>query len=274
MGRKDKISPAIKIRYVKRFIAREISKSEAARGCGVHEQTFGIWVAKYKAEGPEGLHVQKQNKKYPEQLKRNAVEEYLHGGISLIAICEKYAISSTYPLRNWIKEYNAHRKLKSNSGGSRMSKTRKTTQEERLEIVKYCILKGKDYGDAAIRYSVSYQNVYQWVHRYEKLGIDGLEDRRGKKPGSVKPRTPEEELRARVAQLEARNRDLQMENDLLKNWTSCCGRNAFADAAALQIQGHKGTGRGERIPGVEDVQEARSGTFCILEMEEGSEKPQ
>ena len=200
MGRKDKISPAIKI----------------ARGCGVHEQTFGIWVAKYKAEGPEGLHVQKQNKKYPEQLKRNAVEEYLHGGISLIAICEKYAISSTYPLRNWIKEYNAHGKLKSNSGGSRMSKTRKTTQEERLEIVKYCILNGKDYGDAAIRYSVSYQNVYQWVHRYEKLGIDGLEDRRGKKPGSVKPRTPEEELRAKVAQLEARNRDLQMENDLLK----------------------------------------------------------
>ena len=97
-----------------------------------------------------------------------------------------------------------------------MSKTRKTTQEERLEIVKYCILNGKDYGDAAIRYSVSYQNVYQWVHRYEKLGIDGLGDRRGKKPGSVKPRTPEEELRAKVAQLEARNRDLQMENDLLK----------------------------------------------------------
>lgn len=54
MGRKDKISPAIKIRYVKRFIAREISKSEAARGCGVHEQTFGIWVAKYKAEDPKG----------------------------------------------------------------------------------------------------------------------------------------------------------------------------------------------------------------------------
>ena len=32
----------------------------------------------------------------------------------------------------------------------------------------------------------------------------------------MKPRMPEEELRAKVAQLEARNRDLQMENDLLK----------------------------------------------------------
>ena len=194
MVRKAQISPDLKIRYVKRFIAREISKSEAARECGVCERTFEVWVAKYKADGPKGLHAQKQNK----------------------AICEKYAISSPHPLRNWIKEYNAHGKLKSSSGGSRMSKTRKTTQDERIEIVHYCILNGKNYGDTAIRYSVSYQNVYQWVHRYEKLGIDGLEDRRGKKPGTVKPRTPEEELRAKVAQLEARNRDLQMENDLLK----------------------------------------------------------
>ena len=216
MVRKAQISPDLKIRYVKRFIAREISKSEAARECGVCERTFEVWVAKYKADGPKGLHAQKQNKKYPEWQKKDAVEEYLRGGCSLVAICEKYAISSPHPLRNWIKEYNAHGKLKSSSGGSRMSKTRKTTQDERIEIVHYCILNGKNYGDTAIRYSVSYQNVYQWVHRYEKLGIDGLEDRRGKKPGTVKPRTPEEELRAKVAQLEARNRDLQMENDLLK----------------------------------------------------------
>ena len=183
MVRKAQISPDLKIRYVKRFIAREISKSEAARECGVCERTFEVWVAKYKADGPKGLHAQKQNKKYPEWLKKDAVEEYLRGGCSLVAICEKYAISSPHPLRNWIKEYNAHGKLKSSSGGSRMSKTRKTTQDERIEIVHYCILNGKNYGDTAIRYSVSYQNVYQWVHRYEKLGIDGLEDRRGKKPG-------------------------------------------------------------------------------------------
>ena len=97
-----------------------------------------------------------------------------------------------------------------------MSKTRKTTQEERVEIVRYCIQNGKNYGETAIKYCVSYQNVYQWVHRYEKLGIAGLEDRRGKRADAVKPRTPEEELKARVAMLEARNYDLQMENDLLK----------------------------------------------------------
>ena len=216
MGRKARISPDVKIRHVERYIAGESSQSEAARECGVCKRTFEVWVAKYKAEGPKGLHVQKRNKKYPGWQKKDAVEEYLNGGASLISICEKYAISSPHPIKNWIKEYNAHGKLKSNSGGSRMSKTRKTTQQERLEIVKYCILNNKNYGDAAIRYSVSYQNVYQWVHRYERLGISGLEDRRGKKPGTVKPRTREEELKAKVARLEAINRDLQMENDLLK----------------------------------------------------------
>lgn len=62
----------------------------------------------------------KQNKKYPEWLKKEAIEEYLNGGVSLVSICEKYAIASLHSLRNRTKEYNAHGKLKSSSGGSRM----------------------------------------------------------------------------------------------------------------------------------------------------------
>lgn len=216
MRKKKKISPSVKIKQVELYLAGKASIHQIARKYGVACSTVEIWIVKYKAEGRTGLQQRKSCKKYSKELKEKAVREYLGGGVSLKTICTKYAISSPTPLRNWIKEYNAHGMLKSNSGGRMMSKTRKTTQDERLEIVHYCILNGKNYGDAAIRYSVSYQNVYQWVHRYEKLGIDGLEDRRGKKPGSVKPRTPEEELKAKVAQLEARNRDLQMENDLLK----------------------------------------------------------
>ena len=44
----------------------------------------------------------------------------------------------------------------------------------------------------------------------------GLEDRRGRRIGSKPSRTPEEELRDRIAELERKNKDLQMENDLLK----------------------------------------------------------
>ena len=52
--------------------------------------------------------------------------------------------------------------------------------------------------------------------RYEKMGSAGLEDRWGQRAGSQPARTPEEELRDKIAELERRNRTLQMENDLLK----------------------------------------------------------
>ena len=48
------------------------------------------------------------------------------------------------------------------------------------------------------------------------MGSAGLEDRRGRRAGTRPSRTPEEEMRDRIAELERRNRDLQMENDLLK----------------------------------------------------------
>ena len=73
----------------------------------------------------------------------------------------------------------------------------------------------------ALKYDCSYQQVRNWVIRYEKMGQAGLEDRRGRRIASLPSRTPEEELRDKIAELERRNLDLQMENDLLKkseNW--------------------------------------------------------
>lgn len=67
----------------------------------------------------------------------------------------------------------------------------------------------------ALKYDCSYQQVCNWVQRYEKMGLAGLEDRRGRRAGTQPSRTPEE-LRDKIAVLERKNRDLQVENDLLK----------------------------------------------------------
>lgn len=48
------------------------------------------------------------------------------------------------------------------------------------------------------------------------MGISGLEDRRGQWKARQAPRTSEEELRIRIAQLERENDLLKMERDLLK----------------------------------------------------------
>ena len=97
-----------------------------------------------------------------------------------------------------------------------MRKTRKTAYEERLEIVQDCLANDKNYGATAKKYECSYQQVRNWVKRYENMGSAGLEDRRGKRAGSLPSRTKEEEMRDRIVELERKNRYLQMENDLLK----------------------------------------------------------
>lgn len=65
-----------------------------------------------------------------------------------------------------------------------------------------------------MKYQCSYQQVRNWVKRYEEMGSKGLEDRRGKRAGTLPSRTPEEELRDKIAELERKNLDLQMENGL------------------------------------------------------------
>lgn len=96
-----------------------------------------------------------------------------------------------------------------------MTQGRRTTQEERVEIVSYCIANDKDYGKTIDRYGVSYQQIYSWVRKYEADGVDGLCDRRGKRKDEASM-SEVEKLRARIKLKEAENYQLRMENDLLK----------------------------------------------------------
>lgn len=96
-----------------------------------------------------------------------------------------------------------------------MTKGRKTTQEERAEIVAFCIEHNKNYGLAVESYKVSYQQIYNWVRKYENGGVDKLKDNRGKsKP--AEEMTELEKLKAEMKILEAKNRKLEIENVFIK----------------------------------------------------------
>ena len=218
MSRKSKIDPEEKVRIVERVLADEISVSEAARLTGVGRSSIRRWRNLYLADGPTALMPQSSNNVYSQELKLQAVLEYLDGKSSQADIVKKFHLRSSSQLQNWIKEYTTHGEIKSRSsgGGSYMRKSRSTTQEERLSIVQDCLANDKNYGAMALKYQCSYQQVRNWVKRYEEMGYAGLEDRRGHRAGTMPSRTPEEEMRDRIAELERRNRDLQMENELLK----------------------------------------------------------
>ncbi len=96
-----------------------------------------------------------------------------------------------------------------------MTKGRKTTQKERAEIVESCISNNKDYGLTVETYNVSYQQIYQWVRKYEEGGVDKLQDNRGRtKPESELSEV--ERLKLEIKILEAKNRQLEIENAFIK----------------------------------------------------------
>ena len=160
----------------------------------------------------------RKRKKYSPEVKVQVVEEYKAGKGSLRSICKKYGIKDHKTLREWISCYNGQKEFRKRSGARGeiyMTKGRKTTQEERAQIVAFCIEHGKDYGLTVETYQVSYQQIYSWVRKYEACGVDGLVDRRGK----AKPEdelTEAERLRQENRMLQATLKDKEMEIALLK----------------------------------------------------------
>lgn len=216
MSQKGKVPTEEKLRITEAYLSGKVGCSEAGRIVGVNHKTITRWASRYRVEGAAGFSSKKRNRKYANGTKLSAVLDYLSGKGSMDEICEQYEIRDAIQLRDWLKAYNRHEDFKIQTGGSRMTIGRETTVEERIQIVNACITNGNDYCGIAHRYQVSYQQVYMWTKKYREMGEAGLQDRRGRRAGTLPSRTPEEELRDRLGQLERKNYDLEMENALLK----------------------------------------------------------
>ena len=230
MSKNRKLKAEEKVDIVRRWQAGEMSIHAASQRAGVDRETLCRWITRYETEGIEGFLPHKQNRVYSPELKRQAVEDYLAGAGSLREISKKYKIRSARQLYNWLKVYNGHgdfNSVKHSGGGSYMKQGRETTQEERIQIVRECIARGKNYGEMALKYQVSYQQVRSWTLRFEKMGEAGLEDRRGRRKKDQKPRTELEQAQIEIEQLRHQLYLAEMERDLLKKLDEVERRDAF-----------------------------------------------
>lgn len=217
MSRKAKVSTEIKVQAVEDYLRGIKSLTEISNELNICKSAVSAWIRKYKTFGKEGLLNKKYNTSYSAQVKTQAVIDYLYGKGSLDDICIKYKISAIGILQQWIKKYNGHKMFKTHvtRGDKIMTKGRKTTYEERIEIVSFCIANANDYNLTSNKFNVSYQQVYTWVKKYNKNGYNALVDRRGKNK-SFNELTESERFSAQLKLLEAENRRLKMENDFLK----------------------------------------------------------
>ena len=216
MGRKVKYSAEEKINAVREYLDGKESMSSIARRLEIAFQSFKQWVKNYEAMGTDAFSTC-QNKRYSKTEKNQAVAAYLAGEGSLMDICKKYKVLSTRQLRCWIKKYNGHEELKASGTGGRviMTKGRKTTFEERVEIASYCISHDYNYAETSEKFSISYQQARNYTVKYEKGGVNALQDNRGRR----KPEdslTEIERLRAELKLEKAKRLKAEMEASFLK----------------------------------------------------------
>ena len=213
---KNSFSPDIKL-IALQYLEEGYTLQKVCTMFSVNMRTLQVWRAIYKYGGVEALIRPLKNKVYSAELKQRAIEDYLSGDYSQFDLLAKYGISSLSVFNTWLKSYTSHSELNDSGKGmsQTMTKGRKTTVDERIEIVKACLANDKNYQETAVQYEVSYQQVYTWVRKFEQNGEEALQDQRGRtKP--AEEQTPEDELRLRIQQMERENERLRAENLLLK----------------------------------------------------------
>lgn len=220
MGRKTKYTLEQKVKACEEYlhgiksaitIAREMNMGK----CG--DRRVMLWANGYKVLGSSIFENKPRNKSYSKEFKEKVIREYLDGCSSYETLAIKYQIPSIQTIANWIKKYNNHIELKDYDPKPEvyMNDTLKTTKEERIEIVKWCLNHNMDYKATAAHFNGKYAQIYQWVKKYELYGEEGLEDKRGR-------RKPPEELtelekaQRRIAQLEREKEEFRRKYELLK----------------------------------------------------------
>ena len=206
MDKRIKFTKEEKIAIAKRYLEGNSGSTSLARECGCDEMTILYWAYGYRDHGEDFFRETGKHRSYLWDFKKEAVEYYLkYGGQRKTAA--KYGISGSV-LRKWIKAYkNGTLKDKIPMPEVYHMKGRRTTFEERKEIVHHCLMHDKNYKETAKTYSLPYSRVYTMVNAYIKFGEEGIMDAKTKK---------ESKSLTEVERLQRENERLKKELELEK----------------------------------------------------------
>jgi transposase len=153
----------------------------------------------------------RKNRKHNPAFKLNVVEEY-HAGESITALAKKWGLSLSLVTR-WLDRYST-----SGSEGLLPKITHYRSMEFKLKVVKSYINEGLSLRDCCSRYGIAAESsVLFWVRSYERSGIAGLREQRGRPKVMKKDKPPKKTAPlTRLEELEKENLYLRAENELLK----------------------------------------------------------
>lgn len=211
MGRKPKFSKEVKIKACQDYEKSHAGFATIAKEVGAHEVTVLRWYQRYKEYGPSAFETSNRNRSYSKDFKLSVVKEYVSGKYSLSDLSAKYNIVTSV-INRWINKWYNGIEIKDYDpkGDVYIMKSRKTTFEERLEIVKWVIDNNMSYKDAAEKYGITYALVYRWTRAYIDKGPETLKyQKRGPKPKS-------EIDESKLTEIEKLKLELERERELRK----------------------------------------------------------
>lgn len=176
-------TPEWRAMVAQEYLNGQGSSISIAAKYGVTDKTIRRWAQRYEEQGILAFSRGIGNTQYTSDFKQMCVELYINDEISEEEIVAKYNISTYSVLHGWIMRYNANRELKDYCPKREVymaEARRKTTMDERKEIIEYCLSHNRDYKVTAATFDVSYSQVYSWVKKYDEKGEEGLTDKRGR----------------------------------------------------------------------------------------------
>ena len=158
--------------YIHLYIDEGKSFRELSEGYGLllSGSTFHQKSLRYQEYGLTGIQIHSKNNQYTKAFKENVIREHLEEGTPALQLARKYNVPSHETVRNWIIKYTKGENMRSYTPKPEVytMKSKKKTQEEKIQIVKDYLGNGLSYKEAAKKYQVSYNNVYSWVQKYKK----------------------------------------------------------------------------------------------------------
>lgn len=205
-----------KLAILEEFKHSGLGAGRFERQHGLSEHSLERWQARYEHDGLEGLSEAKQNNHYSSALKLAIVLAYQNGEGTLNELALQYGLRSEAQLRRWISRYNEDKTLTASPFRKQVpTMSRKTTFEERIEVVEYVTKDKHSYAEAAEHFQVSYQQARSWVLKTKDGGYEALVDNRGHHKAQA-DLTENERLRLEVRRLKAELADKELVEAFLK----------------------------------------------------------
>ena len=213
---RSKFTAFEKLKLIEEFQQSGIPNATFARQHGIDKIALERWSKRYQRDGLEGLEEAKKNKHYSKDLKLAVVLAYLNGEGTFVELADRYGLRNSTQAKVWVAKYNGDKPLTASPSRKQVPTMRKkTTFEERIEVVAYVVKHKHSYTEAAKHFQVSYQQARSWVLKAKNGGYEALVDNRGHHKDESEL-TDLDKANLRIRQLEAELKDKELVEQFAK----------------------------------------------------------